>query len=57
MKWLQCFGILSMVIALAGMGLAYMSTLLPSRKGFFESSGGILFIAGVALLGFTLPLP
>jgi hypothetical protein len=57
MKWTQFFGMLGGIIVLAGMGAAYMSTLSPSRKGFFERSGGILFIAGLALLGFTFPLP
>jgi hypothetical protein len=57
MKWTQFFGVLGAIIVLAGMALAYMSTLSPSRRGIFERSGGILFVAGLAMLGFTFPLP
>jgi hypothetical protein len=49
--------VLGVVVVLASVGLAYTSTRSPSQKGIFERFSGILFIAGLALLGFTFPIP
>ena len=57
MKSTQLLAVVGLVTVLAGIGLAYMSTLSPSRRGFFERSSGILFMTGLALLGFTFPIP
>ena len=55
MKSILIIGVLSVVIILAGAGFAYASTISSVRRNLFESCGGILFIAGLALLGLTLP--
>jgi hypothetical protein len=55
MKWMQLPGALSICIVLAGAALAYASTFSPTRRKLFESCGGILFVTGLVLLGFTFP--
>jgi hypothetical protein len=57
MTWIQLLGVLSMIVVFAGAALAYASTRAPARRKLLESCGGILFITGLALLGFTLPVP
>jgi hypothetical protein len=57
MNSMQSLGVLSVIAVLASFGLAYMSMHSPSRKGIFERSSGLLFIAGLTLLGFTFPIP
>jgi hypothetical protein len=57
MELMQLFGGLSVIIVFVGVALAYASTRSPSRRKVLESCGGILFITGLALLGFTFPLP
>jgi hypothetical protein len=49
-------GMLSVIIVLVGSGLAFASRFSPSRRHLFESCGGILFVTGLVLLGFTFPL-
>ena len=53
----QLLGAASVLVVLASLGSAYMATCSPTRRGVFERSSGILFIAGLALLGFTFPIP
>jgi hypothetical protein len=53
----QLLGAVSVLVVLASLGSAYMATRSPARRGVFERSSGILFIAGLALLGFTFPIP
>jgi hypothetical protein len=57
MNSMQLLVALSLAVVLGSFGLAYMSTRSPARRGVFERSSGILFIAGLALLGFTFPIP
>lgn len=57
MNSIQLMAVLGVVVVLASVGLAYTSTRSPSKKGIFERFSGILFIAGLALLGFTFPIP
>jgi hypothetical protein len=54
--WVQILGILSVFIVTAGAALAYASRFSPARRKLFESCGGILFVTGLVLLGFTFPL-
>jgi len=57
MNSMQFLAALSLIVVLASLGLAYIATRSPARSGVFERSSGILFIAGLALLGFTFPIP
>jgi len=50
------FSILNVLIVLAGATFAYGSRFSPERRKLFESCGGILFVTGLVLLGFTFPL-
>jgi hypothetical protein len=49
-------GILSGVVILAGVAVAYASRFSRRRRKLLESFGGILFVTGLILLGFTFPL-
>lgn len=51
------FGVLSVIILAGGATVAYESRLFPARRKMFEGCGGILFITGLVLLGFTFPIP
>jgi hypothetical protein len=50
------FGVLSGLIILAGAAVAYTSRFSRRRRKLLESFGGILFVTGLVLLGFTFPL-
>lgn len=49
--------LLGVIVLFCGLGSAYAATRLPARRAVLEYCGGVFFIAGLALIGSTFPLP